>query len=233
MFLKVASVCLQVLLRQEHYDEGARQEVRVQVRLPGIGSRDAASGGRSGGVQVPERAVHVRLRACQAEPHATAGSVGLSFRSRWSLPIGVELLVDESRRQLVRRPSHGLRTRATTSRQLSALRMTRRRALGCYLGHATLRGGGFLLEKKRRIRITSPPPPSPCVLIVNDKRRRIIRHCAWPRIHTSLAPQVLASICPLRPRARSAAFSASSRVRPSDRRHNGDSRRGARTPNCA
>jgi len=124
-------VCLQVLLRQEHHDEGARQEVRVQVRFPGAGSRDAAGSGRSGGVQIPERALHVRLRSRKAEPDAAAGSIGLGFRSRRSLPIGIELLVDEPGRQLVCRPSHGLRTRATSSRHLSALRMTRRRALGC------------------------------------------------------------------------------------------------------
>jgi len=129
--LKVARVCLQVLLRQEHHDEGARQEVRVQVRLPGFGGCDAAGGGRSGGLQVPERAVHVRLRARQVEPDAATGGVGLGFRSRRPLSISVELLVDEPGRQLVRRPSHGLRTRATTSRHLPALRMTRRRALGC------------------------------------------------------------------------------------------------------
>lgn len=132
------SVCLQVLLRQEHHDEGSRQEVRVQVRFPGSGSRDAAGGGRSGGVQVPERVVHVRLRSCQAEPDAAAGSVGFGFRSRRPLSIGIELLVDEPGRQLVCRPSHGLRTRATSSRHLSALRMTRRRALG-RPGHAALK----------------------------------------------------------------------------------------------
>lgn len=129
---------MQVLLRQEHHDEGARQEVRVQVRFPGSGGSDAAGGGRSGGVQVPERAVHVRLRSRQAEPDAAAGGVGFGIRSRRPLSIGVELLVDEPGRQLVRRPSHGLRTRATSSRHLSALRMTRRRALGCP-GHAALK----------------------------------------------------------------------------------------------
>lgn len=145
------SVCLQVLLRQEHHDEGARQEVRVQVRFPGTGSRDAAGGGRSGGVQIPERALHVRLRPCQAEPDAAAGGVGLGFRSRRPLSIGIELLVDEPGRQLVCRPSHGLRTRATSSRHLSALRMTRRRALGCP-GHAALKPRFYRKSSRSRIR---------------------------------------------------------------------------------
>lgn len=144
-------VRLQVLLRQKHHDEGARQEVRVQVRFPGAGGRDAAGGGRSGGVQISERALHVRLRPRQAEPDAAAGGVGLGLRSRRPLSIGVELLVDEPGRQLVRRPSHGLRTRATSSRHLSALRMTRRRALGCP-GHAAL---------KRFYRKSTHPPSSP------------------------------------------------------------------------
>lgn len=149
----VRSVCLQVLLWQEHHDEGARQEVCVQVRFPRVGSRDAAGGGRSGSVQIPERALHVRLRPRQAEPDAAAGGVGLGFRSWRPLPIGIELLVDEPGRQLVCRPSHGLRTRATSSRHLSTLRMTRRRALGCS-GHAALKR--FYWKSTE-----SYPPPSP------------------------------------------------------------------------
>lgn len=127
----------QVLLRQEHHDEGPREEVRVQVRLPRSGGSDAARRRGSGRLQVPKRAVHVRLRARQVKPHAATGRLRLGLRSRWPFPICLQLLVHEPGREPVRGPPHGLRPCAASSGHLSALRMTHRRALE-RPGYATL-----------------------------------------------------------------------------------------------
>lgn len=136
-FVTTTRPFFQVLLRQEHHDEGPREEVRVQVRLPRSGGSDAARRRGSGRLQVPKRAVHVRLRARQVKPHAATGRLRLGLRSRWPFPICLQLLVHEPGREPVRGPPHGLRPCAASSGHLSALRMTHRRALE-RPGYATL-----------------------------------------------------------------------------------------------
>ena len=144
-------ICFQVLLRQEHHDKGPREEVRVQVRLPGSGGSDAARGCGPSRVQVPKRVVYVRLRARKIEPNAATGRLRVGLRSRRAFSIGLQLLVHESGCQPVRGTPHGLWSCAASFGHLSALRMTHRRALG-RPGYATLTS--FYSREFNR------PPPS-------------------------------------------------------------------------
>lgn len=144
-------IYFQVLLRQEHHDEGPREEVRVQVWLPGPGGSDATCGCGPSRVQIPKRVIYVRLWAREVEPYATTGRLRVGLRSRRPFPIGLQLLVHESGCQPVCGTPHGLWPCAASSGHLSALRMTHRRTLG-RPGYATLTS--FYSREFNR------PPPS-------------------------------------------------------------------------
>ena len=58
--LRQTQPCPKILLRQEHNDQGAWEEVRIQVRFPRTCTSDSADNGRSY-LQVPVRSVHVRV----------------------------------------------------------------------------------------------------------------------------------------------------------------------------
>lgn len=97
---------MQVLLRQEHHDEGARQTVRVQVRLPWADDRvppkptaNAAAAavvrGRSAPAAAVVRfAVHVRVRVRRSVRPAARGPVKLVVVGGRDIPARAVLLVD-------------------------------------------------------------------------------------------------------------------------------------------
>lgn len=96
--LRQTQPCPKILLRQEHYDEGAWEKVRVQVRLPRTCTSDSTDDGGPY-LQVPVRSVHVRvssqseaeLRRC---PHWNTIHDGQHISSPY-------LLLDQSECQLV------------------------------------------------------------------------------------------------------------------------------------